>query len=76
MSAEASAVYVEAETAQILRELQDAEPVDRSTLTAEEARAQMAASSEVWNQPLPDMAEARDFAIDGPAGPIPARILR
>lgn len=76
MSVETSTVYVEAETARILAELQDAKPIDRSTLTPAEARTQMELNSEVWNQPLPAMAEARDFSIGGPMGAVPARLLR
>ncbi len=76
MSAEALSVDVEPETARILSEFADAKPVDRSTLTAAEARAQMAANSKIWNDPLPDMAETRDFSIGGPGGSIPLRLLR
>ena len=76
MSTQASSIQVEAETARILSEFADAKPIDRSTLTADEARAQMAANCKVWNDPLPDMAETRDFTIDGPEGAIPVRLLR
>jgi acetyl esterase len=76
MSEAADAIFVEAETARILDELKDAKPADRSTLSAEEARAQMAEGSKVWNEPLPHLAEARDFAIDGPGGPINVRLLK
>ena len=76
MSQEADAIYVEAETARILKELKDANTVDRSSLSAEEARAQMAEGSKVWNEPLPHLAEARDLTIDGPGGRIDVRLLR
>jgi len=76
MSTDAAAIYVEAETARILDELKEAKPFDRSTLSTADARALMAEGSKIWNEPLPDMAEVRDVAIDGPAGPIPARLLR
>lgn len=76
MTSDVPPPYVEAETARILRELADAEPVDRSTLSAVEARAQMAEGSKVWNRELPPMAEARDFSIEGDAGPIALRLLR
>ncbi|MGI9487704.1 MAG: alpha/beta hydrolase [Geminicoccaceae bacterium] len=76
MSSDALAIDVEAETALILSELADAKPVDRSTLTAAEAREQMAEGSRIWNEPLPDMAASRDFSIDGPGGPVPMRLLR
>jgi acetyl esterase len=76
MSSEAALIEVEAETARILEEIRDARPIDRSILTAAEARAQMAEASKVWNDPMPHLAEARDFAIDGPAGPITLRLLR
>jgi acetyl esterase len=36
----------------------------------------MEAGNQVWNTPLPEMADARDFEIDGPAGSIPMRLLR
>lgn len=76
MGADAAEFYVEPETARILDELKDAKPFDRSTLSAAEARKQMAVGSLIWNQPLPPMAEARDLMIDGPEGAIPARLLR
>ena len=76
MSADALSFDVEAETALILSELADVKPVDRSTLTPVEAREQMAEGSRIWNEPLPDMAESRDFSIDGPRGPVPMRLLR
>ena len=76
MNAEASSIYVEAETARILRDMADAKPFDRSTLTPVEARQQMAAGSAIWNADLPDMAEVRDFSIDGPAGPLAVRLMR
>lgn len=76
MSALSAAIDVEAETARILREIAEAGPVDRSALPIAEARQQMAAGNRAWNEPLPDMAEARDFAIDGPGGSITVRLLR
>ena len=76
MSFDDPTIQLDAETARILSELADAGPIDRSTLAAAEARAQMAANSVVWNEPLPAMAEARDFSIDGPAGAMPARLMR
>ncbi len=76
MSNQGETIYVEEETARILSELQDAKPFDRSTLSAVEARAQMAEGSKIWNDPLPDMAEARDFMIDGRHGPIHTRLLK
>lgn len=76
MSSDALSIGVDAETALILAELADAKPVDRSTLSAADARAQMAENSRIWNDPLPVMAETRDFSIDGPGGPIPMRLLR
>ncbi|MEM8952372.1 MAG: alpha/beta hydrolase [Pseudomonadota bacterium] len=76
MSAQASSIHLEAETARILSEFADEQPFDRSALSVEEARAQMVANTEAWNEPLPAMAEARDFAIDGPEGAIGVRLLR
>ena len=76
MRQDVSAIYVEPETARILDELKDAKPVDRSTLSASDAREQMAANSRIWNEPLPPMAEVRDLAIDGPLGPVPVRLMR
>lgn len=76
MSPKAEAIYVEMETMRILEELKGAQTVDRSSLSAEDARAQMAEGSKVWNEPLPHLAEARDFTIDGPGGVINVRLLR
>lgn len=74
MSAEA--VYVEPETALILKETADAKPVDRSTLPVEEARVQMEQASRIWNDDLPELAEARDFSIEGMGGEMNLRLLR
>jgi len=76
MSDGVGGIEIEAETARILVETQDAKPFDRSTLSVLEARAQMAESVEVWNTPLPDMAEVRDLTIDSPDGSIAARLVR
>jgi acetyl esterase len=76
MDAETEAVALDPETARILQETAALELVDRSTLPVAEARRQMEAGSAVWNADPPDMAAARDFAIDGPLGPIPLRLLR
>ncbi len=69
-------VELEPETARILKETLDARPVDRSTLSAPEARQQMEEASRVWNRDLPDLAEVRDFTIEGPTGALPLRLLR
>lgn len=76
MGEQGDTIYVEKETARILNELQDAKPMDRSTLSAADARTQMAEGSKIWNDPLPHLAEARDFVIDGQNGPINARLLK
>jgi acetyl esterase len=76
MSQEVDVIYVEAETARILEELNRADLADRSSLSAVEARAQMAEGNKVWNEPLPHLAETRDFTIEGPGGLIKARLLR
>lgn len=76
MADHTEAFYLDPETALILKETADAKPIDRSGLAAPEARAQMEAASAVWNTALPAMAEARDFEIEGPAGALPARLLR
>lgn len=76
MKAETSTIYVEAETARILKEGVTAKPVDRAAMSAAEARALMAENSKVWNEDLPDMAEVRDFNIEGVAGPMRARLMR
>lgn len=68
--------YLDPETAKILEEIAATSRPDRSSLSIEEARLQMEAGNVVWNRPLPDMAEARDFEIDGPAGKIAMRFLR
>ena len=76
MNLEDEPVYLEPETASILKETLDAKPFDRSTLSPKEAREQMETASLVWNQDLPDMAEVRNFSIDGPGGPVALRLFR
>jgi len=76
MKLQAETVYLEPETARILGETEDAMLIDRSTLSAKDAREQMEAACQIWNQDLPEMAEARDMAIDGPGGAITLRLLR
>ncbi|MGI9492803.1 MAG: alpha/beta hydrolase [Geminicoccaceae bacterium] len=68
--------YLDPETAKILAEMAEAVLPDRTSLSVAEAREQMEAGNKVWNTPLPDMADARDFEIEGPAGGIPMRLLR
>lgn len=68
--------YVDPETAVILEEIAAAALPDRTSLSVTEARQQMEAGNKAWNTPLPDMAEARDFVIEGPSGDIAMRLLR
>ncbi len=76
MNDQPEAFYLEPETAAILEEMAEIDLPDRASLPVEEARLQMEAGSLAWNDPLPDMTDVRDFAIDGPAGSIPLRLLR
>lgn len=68
--------YLDPETAKILEEIAATPLPDRASLSVAEARLQMEAGNKVWNTPLPEMAEARDFEIEGPAGNITLRLLR
>ena len=68
--------HLDLETAEILAEMAEAALPDRTSLSVHEARLQMEAGNLVWNTPLPEMAEARDFEIVGPLGSIPMRLLR
>ncbi|MGI9435384.1 MAG: alpha/beta hydrolase [Geminicoccaceae bacterium] len=68
--------YLDPAVALILQETADAKPVDRSSLPVAEARSQMELASSVWNTPLPEMAVAKDFSLEGPGGQIPLRLLR
>ena len=68
--------YLDPETEKVLEEIAAAALPDRTSLSVAEAREQMEAGNKVWNTPLPDMAEARDFEIEGPAGAIRMRLLR
>lgn len=76
MNHQSDPIYVDPETARILAETAAADLPDRASLPVAEARLQMEAGSAAWNAPLPEMAEARDFSIDGPAGTIAMRLLR
>ncbi len=76
MNDQVDAVYLDPETAEILKEIATVALPDRASLPVEEARLQMEAGNVVWNTPLPDVAEVRDFTIEGPLGDIPMRLLR
>lgn len=76
MSRPETAAYVDPQIALILAETAAALRPDRTTLSVDEARAQMAADNRVWNEPLPPMAEIESHEVPGPANPIPVRILR
>lgn len=68
--------YLDPETAEILDEMAAVALPDRASLSVVDAREQMEKGNEVWNTPLPEMAEARDFSIKGEAGEIAMRLLR
>jgi acetyl esterase len=76
MNDQPDAGYVDPDTARILEEMAEIALPDRTALPVVEARLQMEAGNKAWNTPLPDMAEVRDFAIEGPLGDIPMRLLR
>ncbi len=76
MNDQPEAFYLDPETAAVLEETAAVALPDRASLPVEEAREQMEAGNVAWNQPLPDMAEARDFTIEGPLGAILLRLLR
>lgn len=76
MSDQPRAFYLDPDTADILEEMAAADLPDRASLSVAEAREQMEQGNIAWNKPLPDMAEARDFSIDGPNGTIAMRLLR
>lgn len=69
-------VYIDPQIAEILRETAALDLPDRSTLPIAVARAQMAEANQVWNQPLPVLAEVTNFDIDGPAERLPVRLMR
>ncbi len=72
----ADPVYVAPETARILQAAAEAGLVERASLSPAGARAHMETASRIWNDPLPDMTETKDFAIEGVAGRIGMRLLR
>jgi len=76
MNDQVDGAYLDPDTAKILAEMAAASLPDRTSLSVDDARLQMEAGNKIWNTPLPDMAEARDFEIQGPAGSIAMRLLR
>lgn len=55
--------------------IEDAGLPDPTLLPAMQGRAQAAQANARWNTNLPDMARVSDVVLDGPAGPLPCRIL-
>ena len=54
---------------------EDAGLPDPTLLPAAEGRAQAAQANARWNRDLPQMARVTEGVVDGPAGPLPCRIL-
>ncbi|MDR7125700.1 alpha/beta hydrolase [Pseudotabrizicola sp. 4114] len=54
---------------------EDAGLPDPTLLPAAEGRAQAARGNARWNRELPDMARVDEVIVQGPAGPLPCRIL-
>ena len=50
-------------------------PVDRSTLTPDQARRRMELDRRWWNEDRPELARVIDVDVKGPGGPVPVRLL-
>lgn len=76
MNDAASAIHVDPQIAEILRETQAAGLPALSCLSIEAARAQAAQNNLPWNQDPPPLASVTDLAMPGPKGPIALRHYR
>jgi acetyl esterase len=76
MSGTTDAIYIDPDTARILREIEEAglPPVSRLSVAA--ARAQAEEGNRAWNQDPPALASVTELAMPGPAGPIRLRHYR
>jgi acetyl esterase len=76
MSQVTETLYVDPETALILREIEQAGVPLVSSLSVEAARAQAEEGNRAWNQDPPALASVTELAMPGPAGPIRLRHYR
>lgn len=73
---DAQEIYVDPETAEILREIEEAGLPPVSSLSVEAARAQAEEGNRAWNQDPPALASVTELAMPGPGGPIRLRHYR
>jgi acetyl esterase len=71
-----SEVYVDPDTARILREIAEAGLPPLSELSVEAARAQAEQGNRAWNEEPPALAGITELALPGPGGPIRLRHYR
>jgi len=76
MSQVTETLYVDPETALILREIEQANVPLVSSLSVEAARGQAEEGNRAWNQDPPALASVTEPAMPGPAGPIRLRHYR
>jgi acetyl esterase len=76
MSQVTETLYVDPETALLLREMEQAGMLPASSLSVTAARAQAEEGNRAWNQDPPALASVRELAMPGPAGPIRLRHYR
>ena len=76
MSQVTEALYIDPETALILREIEEAGIPPASDLSVEAARVQMEEGNRAWNQEPPELASVVHLAMPGPRGPIRLRHYR
>ncbi len=76
MSQVTETLYVDPETALLLREMEQAGLLPVSSLSVAAARAQAEEGNRAWNQDPPALASVRELAMPGPAGPIRLRHYR
>lgn len=67
---------IDADAARLLQAMRAAARPPMESLSPLQARAAFRAMREAMKQPVPDMAEVRNLAADGPAGAIPLRLYR
>jgi acetyl esterase len=76
MSHATDAVDLDRETAQILREIEEAGIPPVSSLSVEGARAQAEEGNRAWNQDPPELASVVDLTMPGPGGRVRLRHYR
>jgi acetyl esterase len=72
----ANPIYVDPDTAQLLREIKDADVPSVSSLPVEAARTQVEEGNRALNPNPPALASIVDLSMPGPAGPIRLRHYR